>query len=66
MTDTTTEESKPKKPLPKLQRLLWFSLTELLPARLAILPIRPRPCFRAFPVPLEVGMEQTPSISACY
>lgn len=32
--------------------------SELLPARLPILPIRPRPLFPGLPIPLEVGPEQ--------
>jgi ATP-dependent Lon protease len=36
--------------------------SELLPTRLPILPIRPRPLFPGLPIPLEVGAEQIQGI----
>ena len=59
MTDTTTDEVE--KPDVETQAPLVLA-TELLPGRLPILPIRPRPLFPGLPVPLEIGMEQTPGV----
>ncbi|MDM7997298.1 MAG: endopeptidase La [Acidobacteriota bacterium] len=36
--------------------------SELLPNRLPIIPIRPRPLFPGLPIPLEVGAEQVQSV----
>jgi ATP-dependent Lon protease len=36
--------------------------SEMLPTRLPILPIRPRPVFPGVPIPLEMGPEQAPII----
>lgn len=36
--------------------------SEILPEHIPILPIRPRPLFPGFPVPLEIGAEQVASV----
>jgi ATP-dependent Lon protease len=36
--------------------------SDIMPSHLVILPIRPRPLFPGFPVPLEVGSEQVASV----
>ena len=59
MTDTATDEVE--KPVIETDAPLVLA-SELLPTRIPILPIRPRPLFPGLPVPLEVGMEQVPSV----
>jgi len=57
MTETLIEELENEKSDVPLIRA-----SEILPDRLPILAIRPRPLFPGLPVPLEVGREQAPAI----
>jgi ATP-dependent Lon protease len=61
MTDRTTEEDVAKAQ-PEIEPAPLVLASELLPTRLPILPIRPRPLFPGLPIPLEVGGEQIQSI----
>jgi ATP-dependent Lon protease len=62
MTETKLEEIENGKPIPESQEAPLILASEVLPNRLPILPIRPRPLFPGLPVPLEIGSEQTPGI----
>ncbi len=62
MTGPMTEEAETEKSAAEIQEAPLVLASELLPTRLPILPIRPRPLFPGLPVPLEVGMDQVPSI----
>jgi ATP-dependent Lon protease len=62
MTETIIDAVENGKPTTETQEAPLVLASELLPTRLPILPIRPRPLFPGLPVPLEVGMEQTPAI----
>jgi ATP-dependent Lon protease len=62
MTETVVEDVENEKPVAESQEAPLVLASELLPARLPILPIRPRPLFPGLPVPLEVGTEQAPGI----
>jgi ATP-dependent Lon protease len=62
MTEPVLENAENGKPIPESQEAPLVLASELLPNRLPILPIRPRPLFPGIPVPLEVGAEQAPSI----
>ena len=61
MTDTAIEEEV-EKAASEVEEAPLVLASELLPAHLPILPIRPRPLFPGLPVPLEVGVEQVPCI----
>jgi ATP-dependent Lon protease len=63
MTETLLEEVEGEKANADVQEEAPLVLaSELLPAHLPILPIRPRPLFPGVPVPLEIGAEQTAGI----
>jgi ATP-dependent Lon protease len=62
MTEPVVQDIENGKPVPESQEAPLVLASELLPNRLPILPIRPRPLFPGIPVPLEVGAEQAPSI----
>ncbi len=61
MTDTMTEEDVIKAQ-PEIEQAPLVLASELLPTRLPILPIRPRPLFPGLPIPLEVGPDQIQGI----
>ncbi len=58
MSEETNEDFNPVKMPSDSQDAPLVLASELLPARLPILPIRPRPLFPGLPIPLEVGPEQ--------
>jgi ATP-dependent Lon protease len=62
MTENTTEETDVDKTATEDQGAPLVLASELLPARLPIIPIRPRPLFPGLPIPLEVGPEQVQGI----
>jgi ATP-dependent Lon protease len=62
MTTNLPEETEPEKMTPETQEAPLILATEVLPSRLPILPIRPRPLFPGLPVPLEIGIEQAQTI----
>jgi ATP-dependent Lon protease len=62
MTDSIVEGNDSEKSIPESQEAPLVLASEMLPTRLPILPIRPRPLFPGIPVPLEVGSDQAPSI----
>jgi ATP-dependent Lon protease len=62
MTEIATEEAAAEKSAYEIQEAPLILASELLPIRLPILPIRPRPLFPGLPVPLEVGAEQVAAI----
>ncbi len=62
MTENPTGEATFEKPAAEDQEAPLVLASELLPTRLPILPIRPRPLFPGLPIPLEVGTEQIASI----
>ena len=62
MTENTTEEMDIEKTVSEDQGAPLVLASELLPTRLPIIPIRPRPLFPGLPIPLEVGPEQVQSI----
>jgi ATP-dependent Lon protease len=62
MTDNTKEDAGGENSAHEFQDASLVLASELLPAHLPILPIRPRPLFPGLPVPLEVGVEQIPLI----
>jgi ATP-dependent Lon protease len=61
MTDTVTEEEI-KKAMPEIEGAPLVLASDVLPTRLPILPIRPRPLFPGLPIPLEVGLDQIQGI----
>ncbi len=61
MTDTKADDMPAEKSGGQASPLVLAS--ELLPTRLPIVPIRPRPLFPGLPVPLEVGSDQMGSIN---
>jgi ATP-dependent Lon protease len=61
MSEITPEEEK-EKTLPDIEAAPLVLASELLPTRLPILPIRPRPLFPGLPIPLEIGAEQIQGI----
>jgi ATP-dependent Lon protease len=61
MTETTTEQVDVEKAAPEAGGPLVLA-SEILPAHLPIVPIRPRPLFPGLPIPLEISPEQTQSI----
>lgn len=65
MTETIVEEVETEKNGAEQEAPLVLA-TELLPSRLPILPIRPRPLFPGLPVPLEVGSEQSQSVQHAF
>ncbi len=62
MTENVTDELETEKIASDLQSAPLVLASELLPAHLPILSIRPRPLFPGLPIPLEVGSEQLPAI----
>jgi len=58
MTENMTGEVDVDKTAPEMQEAPLVLASELLPTRLPIIPIRPRPLFPGLPIPLEVGAEQ--------
>ncbi|MBN2318962.1 MAG: endopeptidase La [Acidobacteria bacterium] len=58
MSEATKEDFNTEKTPDDSQDAHLVLASELLPTRLPILPIRPRPLFPGFPIPLEVGLEQ--------
>ena len=62
MTENVTDELETEKLVPDEQSAPLVLASELLPAHLPILSIRPRPLFPGLPIPLEVGSEQLPAI----
>jgi ATP-dependent Lon protease len=52
-----SEEARPASPAPDEKQQLVLA-TEVLPERIPILPVRPRPFFPGFPVPIEVRGSQ--------
>ena len=62
MTENVTDELETEKLVPEEQSAPLVLASEMLPAHLPILSIRPRPLFPGFPIPLEVGSEQLPAI----
>ena len=65
MTETIVEEVETEKNGAEQGAPLVLA-TELLPSRLPILPIRPRPLFPGLPIPLEVGPEQSQSVQHAF
>jgi ATP-dependent Lon protease len=55
-------EEENEKTAPDIEAAPLVLASELLPTRLPILPIRPRPLFPGLPIPLEVGAEQIQGI----
>jgi ATP-dependent Lon protease len=55
-------EEENGKTAPEIEGAPLVLASELLPTRLPILPIRPRPLFPGLPIPLEVGAEQVQGI----
>ncbi len=66
MTESTTEEVETEKPTSEPQEAPLVLASEVLPTRLVILPIRPRPLFPGLPVPLEIAMEQVPGVQHAF
>lgn len=62
MNDKMPDEVEDMKSDSENQEAPLVLATEILPSRLAILPIRPRPLFPGIPVPLEVGPDQAQTI----
>jgi ATP-dependent Lon protease len=62
MAENMTDEVDLEKALSEDQGVPLVLASELLPNRLPILPIRPRPLFPGLPLPLEIGTEQVQSI----
>lgn len=67
MTETMTEEETEKTASTSESEGAPLVLaSELLPSRLPILPIRPRPLFPGLPIPLEVGPEQVAGVQHAF
>lgn len=62
MAENSTEELENGKIVSEAQNAPLVLASELLPTRLPILSIRPRPLFPGLPIPLEVGSDQLASI----
>ena len=62
MTENATEELESERLPAEEQGAPLVLASELLPTRLPILSIRPRPLFPGLPIPLEVGPEQIAGI----
>lgn len=58
MTDTVQEETELERTVDDAGEAPLVLASEVLPTRLPILPIRPRPLFPGLPMPLEIGPEQ--------
>ena len=68
MTETTLEEEETERAAfaPEAGEAPLVLASELLPNRLPILPIRPRPLFPGLPIPLEVGPDQVPGVQHAF
>jgi len=62
MTEPNRDDNNIDKKVDTEQNAPLILASELLPSRLPILPIRPRPLFPGLPLPLEVGPEQVATI----
>ncbi len=62
MTETTKENGSFEKTDEEHTETNLILAADLLPTRLPVLPIRPRPLFPGLPVPLEVGSEQVAAV----
>ncbi|MEJ2244632.1 MAG: endopeptidase La [Acidobacteriota bacterium] len=62
MTEPNRDDNNTEKTVDAQQNAPLILASELLPSRLPILPIRPRPLFPGLPLPLEVGQEQVATI----
>lgn len=62
MNENMTDELESAKIQSEEQNAPLVLASELLPTRLPVLPIRPRPLFPGLPIPLEIGAEQLQSI----
>ncbi len=66
MTENMPEENGTDKSAPESQAAPLILATEILPSRMPILPIRPRPLFPGIPVPLEIGMDQVQTVQHAF
>lgn len=62
MTHISAEETEVERAVDDVGDAPLVLASEVLPTRLPILPIRPRPLFPGLPMPLEIGPEQTPAL----
>lgn len=62
MSDVLAESVENEKTVSENPPVPLILASEILPDRLPILAIRPRPLFPGLPVPLEVGIEQVPGV----
>jgi ATP-dependent Lon protease len=62
MAEANRDDNNIEKAVDVQQNAPLILASELLPSRLPILPIRPRPLFPGLPLPLEVGQEQIATI----
>ncbi len=63
MTEIITEDMDLEKTAAESEGSPLVLASELLPAHLPIMPIRPRPLFPGLPIPLEIGTEQIASVN---
>lgn len=62
MSEIMTDGVESEKTVPETAAAPLILAADILPDNIPILSIRPRPLFPGLPVPLEVGLEQVPSI----
>lgn len=62
MNENIAEEAEVEKNMNEGEEAPLVLASELLPTRLPIIPIRPRPLFPGLPIPLELGSEQVQSV----
>jgi ATP-dependent Lon protease len=62
MTEIVMDDIENEKAAAEIEGAPLVLASEMLPTRLPILPIRPRPVFPGVPIPLEMGPEQAPII----
>ena len=63
MTEIITEDMDIEKTAAEDESSPLVLASELLPAHLPIMPIRPRPLFPGLPIPLEIGAEQIAGVN---